>query len=261
MNEWLQQSIEYANQRSYLDNLFRVYPTIPDGIREIDENKWNTVQVAFDNRDNTALIKALLKLKLFPVKDSYIAYLRRDKSAIDRNPATVDRICGMLYRMGLNQLYERVSVPKEANRQIGPMFNNWIRNKSLGITPIELKGFKSNNNNAILNAPDATMLDFIKTELDYKGNKRPDFVGRFNGKYVIGEAKFLTDFGGHQNAQFNDAIAFIKGANTTKAVVIAILDGVLYIKGKLGMHKTLTETYSDYPIMSALVLPEFLYQL
>ena len=27
---WLKLSIEYAQQRNYLDELFRVYPTIPD---------------------------------------------------------------------------------------------------------------------------------------------------------------------------------------------------------------------------------------
>ena len=36
MNPWIQLSIDYANQRSYLDDLFKVYPTIPDGIRELD---------------------------------------------------------------------------------------------------------------------------------------------------------------------------------------------------------------------------------
>ena len=36
-------------------------------------------------------------------------------------------------------------------------------------------------------------------------DKGLDFIARFNGKYVIGEfPKFLTDFGGHQNAQFNE---------------------------------------------------------
>ncbi|NLC10820.1 MAG: restriction endonuclease, partial [Firmicutes bacterium] len=29
MNCWLGLSIEYANKRSYLDDLFQVYPTIP----------------------------------------------------------------------------------------------------------------------------------------------------------------------------------------------------------------------------------------
>ncbi len=37
MNHFLKQSIEYASQRSYLDDLFKVYPAIPLGIRDIDE--------------------------------------------------------------------------------------------------------------------------------------------------------------------------------------------------------------------------------
>ncbi len=53
-------------------------------------------------------------------------------------------------------------------------------------------------------------------------------VARFNGKFVIGEAKFLTDFGGHQNAQFNDAISTVL-APDVRAVKVAILDGVIYI--------------------------------
>ena len=37
MNHWSKLSIDYANQRSYLDDLFQVYPTIPDGIRDVNE--------------------------------------------------------------------------------------------------------------------------------------------------------------------------------------------------------------------------------
>lgn len=87
-----------------------------------------------------------------------------------------------------------------------------------------------------------------------------DFVGKFNNKYIIGEAKFLTDFGGHQNAQFNDAIAMIKnkGVNATK---VAILDGVLYIKSKNKMYKGLIGELKNENIMSALVLRDFLYQI
>jgi len=97
MNKWTNLSIEYANQKSYLDDLFQVYPTIPEGIREIDMQIWREVENAFIKRDNYRLIKELLKLKLFPIKDSYIAYLKRDSSAIDRNPRTINRICGRIY--------------------------------------------------------------------------------------------------------------------------------------------------------------------
>jgi len=82
MNRWTELSIEYANQRSYLDDLFHVYPTIPEGIRDIDKEIWANVEKAFTRRHNETLIKELLKLDLFPIKDSYVAYLKRDSSAI-----------------------------------------------------------------------------------------------------------------------------------------------------------------------------------
>ena len=83
MNRWTQLSVEYANQRSYLDDLFQIYPTIPEGVRDIDKNIWVDVEKAFKRKDNDALLRKLLALDLFPIKDSYIAYLRRDESAID----------------------------------------------------------------------------------------------------------------------------------------------------------------------------------
>jgi len=210
MSKWTNLSIEYANQRSYLDDLFQVYPTIPEGIREINETVWAEVEKAFKRKNNGVLIRELLKLDLFPIKDSYIAYLKRDSSSIDRNPRTINRICGRIYEIGLDKLYERCSEPKETNRQIGPMFREWLRKKSLGITPVELNKFLANKKDAILDGSDKSMMDFAKEELGYNDNKGLDFVGRFNGKYVIGKAKFLTDFGGHQNAQFNDAISTVE---------------------------------------------------
>jgi hypothetical protein len=140
------------------------------------------------------------------------------------------------------------------------MFKEWLRKKSLGIQPVDLETFVSNNNDAILDGSDKAMMDFAREELNYKHNKGLDFVARFNKKYVIGEAKFLTDFGGHQNAQFADAISTIETPNV-KAEKIAILDGVLYIKGNNKMYKSVTETYKNYNIMSALVLRNYLYNL
>ncbi len=260
MNRYLSLSIEYANQRSYLDDLYKVYPTVPEGIRDINQKIWGNVEEYFEKKDNKALIRELLKLKLFPIKDSYIAYLKRDDSAIERNPNTINRICGRLYEMGLDKIFERCSEPKETNRQIGPMFRDWIRKKSLGITPVGLSEFIANNNNAVLDASDNLITNFAKNKLGYRHNKRLDFVARFNGKYIIGEAKFLTDFGGHQNAQFNDAISTLQ-AKVKKAITIAILDGVIYIEGNNKMYKSITSTYKNHNIMSALVLREFLYQI
>lgn len=260
MNYWLDLSIQFANQRNYLDELFRIYPTIPEGIRNIDQSKWKAIENAFNSKDKIELLKLLLSLDLFPIKDSYVAYLKRDPSAINRNPNTVDRLYGRLCELGLDKIYEKCTEPKETNRQIGPLFRRWILKGTLGAPILECDEFISSKGNAILNGNDEQLKNFAKEYLGYTRNKGLDFVGRFNGKYVIGEAKFLTDFGGHQNAQFEDALNTIKTPGV-KALIIAILDGVLYIKGNNKMYKSITTTYKNYNIMSALVLREFLYSL
>ena len=162
--------------------------------------------------------------------------------------------------MGLDKIYEKCSEPKETNRQIGPMFKDWLRNKSLGINPIGIDTFTSNEDDAILEASDKAMMDFAKKKLNYNRNKGLDLVARFNKKYIIGEAKFLTDMGGHQHTQFDDAIATIEERNV-KAIQIAILDGVLYIPGGSKMYKYVSNQYMEHNIMSTLVLREYLYQL
>ena len=260
MNHWLKLSVEYANQRNYLDNLFRVYPIIPEDIRDINQKTWKGIEQAFNEQDNIELIKGLLKLDLFPIKDSYVAYLKRDAGAIERNPATVARLCGRLYEMGLDKIYERASEPKETNRQIGPLFRRWLNNKALGVMPVKMKEFVKDEENAVLDGSDAEMKEFAEKHFNYSLNKGLDLIARFNGKYVLGEAKFLTDFGGHQNAQLNDGIAPLQ-LTGLKAIPVAILDGVLYIKGKNKMHQTITTELQEKNIMSSLVLREFLYQL
>lgn len=260
MNYWTNLSIEFANQKNYLDELFKVYPTIPNCIRCMDENLWGSIEKHFNNRNNYELVDALLNCELFPIKDSYIAYLRKDHSALDRNPQTINRIAGALYDMGLNKIYEKCCEPKETNRQIGPLFKRWIASGALGIIPVPLKEFISSNNNAILNASDFEMLNWAKNNINYTKNKGLDFVARFNGKYIIGEAKFLTDFGGHQNAQLEDAISTINTPKV-KAKTIAILDGVLYIRGNNKMHTKLLQESKKHDIMSALLLRDYLYSV
>lgn len=260
INRWMELSIDYANQLNYLDELYKVYPVIPEGIRNIDKFKWVKIEQAYKDQNKKELLKLLLSLDLFPIKDSYVAFLKRDKSAIDRNPETVNRLYGRLRELGLNGILEHSSEPKETNRQIGPLFKRWVNTGVLGAPLLRLQDFISTDQNAILIASDEEMLNFAKSNFNYNRNKGLDFVARFNQKYVIGEAKFLTDFGGHQNAQFEDALSTLR-SNTTAVTNIAILDGVLYIKGNNKMYRTLTENYSDYNIMSALVLREFLYQL
>ena len=72
----------------------------------------------------------------------------------------------------------------------------------------------------------------------------------------------MTDFGGHQNAQFEDALSSLHSfrASGYGVIPVAILDGVLYIKGRGKMYEYLTN-HPEENIFSALVLREFLYSL
>jgi len=190
MNYWTKLSIEYANQRNYLDDLFSVYPTIPNGIRDIDNELWQKIEISYKSQNNKELVKNLLKLELFPVKDSYVAYLKRDKNSIDRNPNTIDRLSGIIYEMGIDKLYERATEPKETNRQIGPLFKRWLNKGSLGLKPVAHSVFTNNNNNAILDASDAEMKAYASESLGYKGDKGLDFVAGLMENMLLEKPSF-----------------------------------------------------------------------
>lgn len=266
MNYWTELSVEFANKRNYLDELYKVYPISPNLRRDISPENYQAIENHFSNKDNIGLIKELLKLELFPLKDSYIPYLRRDNTSINRNPNTINRIAGNLYSMGLDVIFDRCTEPKETNRQMGPMFKNWLKTGVLGCKIYETEeDFLSVKENAIFLASDNRMKEFAIKHLGYtRINKGLDFIGKFNNKYVIAETKFLTDFGGHQNDQFEDAIATltspINNSCKKEVVKIAIVDGVLYIKGKHKLYKFLQDN-NELTILSALVLREYLYSL
>lgn len=259
MNYFTEQSIELANQRDYLDQLFAVYPLSPDSIRVIDEDIWNGVEINYNNGNNVELFRSLLKLDLFPIKDGYVPYFRRDVGAIERNPRTVNRICGRVRELGLEKLREKCTQPKETNRQMGPLFRRWVESGTLGLYPISETDFLANNNDAILAGSDAQLMNFAKAHLGYTRNKGVDFIARFNNTYVVGEAKFISDEGGHQNDQFLDAMTTLQEPTSANVVNIAILDGVLYIKSRKKMYKEITT--KDVPVMSALLLRDYLYSL
>jgi hypothetical protein len=103
--------------------------------------------------------------------------------------------------------------PKETNRQMGPKFQEWINKGFLGFELLSETEFLDTNENGILKGNDSKLAKFAKEQLHYDENKGLDFIGRFNNKYVVGEAKFLTDFGGHQNTQFRDATTLLNNDN------------------------------------------------
>lgn len=262
---WTERSLSLANRNNYLDQLYRVYPARINMPRILPAAVTDQIKECFVARDSQNLLRLLLKLELFPVKDSYVAYLRHDIAALTRNPLTCSRIAGMIYEMGLDCVLEKAREPKENNRQMGPLFKNWVGSGALGaLLTDDFDVLLRENNPVVFVGTDGRMREFASDYLGYSNDKGLDFLAKFNNRYVIAEAKFLTDFGGHQNAQLNDAISLLESPlnRTSNSVIqIAILDGVLYIQSRNKMHLQLLNYARDYPIMSALLLRDFLYTL
>lgn len=270
MNIWTQRSIELANQYDYLDQLFKIYPLSANEKRDLPSGIVEKLKTLLQNRDSKGLINLLLdqvkgqgdEKHPFPIKYSYVSYLKNDRSAIERNPKTVERIASYLYEMGLDGILEKTSAPKETNRQMGQLFKNYIDQATLGlkVTKDEMS-FLNSEEDIIFNCSDSQGEDFAKRILGYQRDKGLDFIAKVKETYIIGEAKFLTDFGGHQNAQLNDAIDTLKTSiqpTSFHVRKIAILDGVCYIKSGSKMYKEITNFSDDTVILSATLLREFL---
>lgn len=261
MNEWVARSIDLANAPGYLDKLQEVYPVSPEGKRLISPKTKDALRNVFDSGDDDELIRELLKLEKFPIKDSYVAYFRANRNSIQENPGTVKRIAGRIRTLSFEEMVAFIEEPKEANRQIGQQFRRWLPQMDYPVLSVE--EFESYSQGiALLAGSDKSLQKFANQRLCLNLDKGPDILAKIdNTRYVLGEAKFITDFGGHQDRQFDDALGLLKGrAEEEHIKYIAILDGVIWLK------KENTKLYNklitlDKPAMSALLLRDYLKSL
>jgi len=255
MNEWAAKTVTLARDSDYLDKLYEVYPNEPLA-REVSQSAIERVEQYYKESDFESLLNQLLDFEKFPYKDSYISFLRKDRDAIKRNPATVKRICDILYEMGINGIKEGVSQPKEANTRRGQQFRNWLYRK---FKAEKIDNFKKTTNAVVLlDAKERQAKDFCTTELGLAISKRPDIVAKAGKNYIVGEAKFLTSTGGNQGRGFDDAIKLATNPSGS-AFKIFILDGVLWIESGSKEFKQIS--YSGMTAFSSLLLEDFLNSL
>jgi len=257
MNYWVRESIEIANGPGYLDRLQEVYPVTIMPRRSLSAEKRKIIEEAFELKDDLRLITELLRLKKFPIKDPYAAFLRKNQKFIEYNPETVKRISERISSMGLEKMFEGIEEAVEFNRTIGPLFRRWL--PKLGYPMLDLHGFERFDKGiAILDASPEELRRFANQRVGANLEKRPDILAKNNGRYVIGEAKFLTDVGGHQNTQLLDALDLLR-SRSGRVKRVAILDGVVWIRSKNKMHHAVVESNED--VFSALLLSDYLKNL
>jgi len=254
MNKWIQTSINLASSKGYLDKLFKIYPIEMGNIRAIPDSIKNGVQRAFREKNKIDLIKELLKLPKFPIDDPYIASLRRHPSLLSKNPETIERISKKLFSLGIDTVLELSGKPKSPSRQLGHSFKRWLR--TLDYPFLEGNEFKESSDIAFLEGSDKKLKKFANNELGVKNLKKGiDFILKIKNKFILGEAKFLTDYGGTQNNQFRDAINVAK-TKKDNIIGIAVIDGIVWFESNAYMHRTI-KSFNGVAL-SALLLEEFI---
>jgi hypothetical protein len=254
MNKWIQKSINLANSKGYLDKLFKIYPIEMENTRTVPDSIKKEIQRAFRDKNKIYLIKELLKLPKFPIDDPYIASLRRHPSLLSKNPETIERISKKLFSLGVDTILELSSKPKSPSRQLGHSFKRWLR--TLGYPFIAENEFKESSDIAFLEGSDKKLKKFANNELRLKNLKKGiDFILKIKNKFILGEAKFLTDYGGTQNNQFRDAINVAK-IKKDNIIGIAVIDGIVWFESNAYMHRTI-KSFNGVAL-SALLLEEFI---
>ena len=254
MNNWVAKSIKLANSRAYLDKLFKIYPFELEDIRDLPEATKSEIKRIFKSRNKIDLIEELLKLPRFPIDDPYIASLRKHPFLLRNNPRTIERISKKLFSMDVNNVLELAGKPKSPSRQFGHSFRKWLGGLKYPI--LDEEKFKKYNDVAFLGGVDRKLKNFASQELKIRNLKKGiDFILKVKRKFILGEAKFLTDYGGTQNNQFRDAIS-IASIKKDNVIGIAVLDGIVWFKSNAYMHKTIKSLKGT--TLSALLLEKFI---
>jgi hypothetical protein len=255
MNHWAEKTVDLVTTQSYLDQLQKIYPH-EEAERDITEETVQEIRTAFANAvaigNPTELIDQLLSLEKFPYKDSYVGILRKDRTALERNPETVNRVFDRLKAMDVEQLIAGIKQSKEANTRRGPQFRAWLNQQ---YPVVSLEDFqKAKDQIVLLGGNEKDGLDFCNVVLKLGITKRPDLIVKAGSRYIVGEAKFLSQTGGNQGRGFEDGmkLATLATGNAYKAFV---LDGIVWLEKGSQIYKDIDN--SNAMILSALLLDEY----
>ena len=255
IDNYKEKSIKLANNANYLDLLQKVYPVTQTKREEISEQVLSSIKMAYYNEDKKRLFKILLKeVDKFPINDPYIPYLRKNDLFIQQNPKTVERITNKLLDMELYELLSEITKEKEANRQLGYTFNDYLY--SLPFSFVDKKTFlKYNDRILFLKGTGNELLNFVNNELYIGMNESPNLIAKVGEKIIIGKSKFLSDYGGHQNNQLNKIISFFNFSTSNSIILVGLVDGIAWIKRNRKIHRKILKNNNF--IFSSLLLKDF----
>lgn len=275
MNVWIKKSIELANKPGYMDAITKVYPFKFGERRPLVPAIKNELRKLYDNGKNVELLLKLLDLKKFPIDHPYVGFFKAEHKEsrmklLKGNPLAVKKIIDVLRsqtresEFGFDAMIIGSEEPIAMNRQIGPLFGNYVKELCTqnSYSYLDEEKFKIFTDGiAVLKGGDKKAKTFAQENLEYSINKGLDLIAKVNEKYVIGEAKWIGTPGGNQDKSGNDAFGLVDGYTSNAAVPINILDGYVWLDNLKNSKTPKTIREKDKPILSALLLSKFLESL
>lgn len=259
MNYWVQESINLANSPGYLDELAKIYPAIPTQRQPMPQHVRDRIKELITDNSLLDATKLLLSLRghPFPIEHPYVPLLRAYPELLEKNHEVVEQIGQILASLGPEGVIKGCERPPDLNRQMGPRFKNWLRKH---FTPIGYKflsgyAFGSYQGKAFLDVGDTAITSYANNNLGCKITRGRDFLAKVGDKFIIGEARFLSDCGGSQRRDVRETIDFAKDT-VGNVIKVAVLDGVPWFDNS--MLSVVRSLDDDEPGLSALLLDEFL---
>ncbi len=258
-NQWALKSIELANNGNYLDKLHHVYPVDISEFRELDSELVGELSRAIAKKDPVELFRICLELPVFPVEHPYVAYFRYDdKTFLKHNPEVAKKIGNILLNLRVDEIIAMGTKPKRAVKRYGQAFRTWLM--SLEYPKVDENAFQNGHLDpseiVIHKGSESQYMQFANSTLRCGLVRNPDLLIRKGDKYLVGEAKFLTDMGGGQDDKFDEAMSLVRSFSG-RAHRIAILDGPLWINGP-DRKQTREVRNAQADVMSSLLLQDFL---
>jgi hypothetical protein len=281
-NVWTQRSVELL-EKGYLDKLLQVYKGESGSSKPVPkkvEEKLREAYKAYEGGQEgaeTKLVEAVLNARKevgrSPFNHPYLPlvyYLVSEKEkenktleealqeVASKHPETIRILAKEAQRRGVEALIQRLEDPPEINRQIGPMFKRWYKEKLKGEIEGRFPGptkpkivvvspEKSKPEQApliaegeagiiIYTGSDEALKDAAKENLglgekEELGTKGVDFYvvirhGPEETWHLTGEVKFQSDFGGNQDNQKLVAEASIMLDLKKRHIGIVVVDGM-----------------------------------
>ncbi|MGC8961707.1 MAG: hypothetical protein ACP5K1_04595, partial [Candidatus Bathyarchaeia archaeon] len=102
------------------------------------------------------------------------------------------------------------------------------------------------------------IMKYLNEKYGYVLDRGRDLLFRTKDKFVVGEALFLSTYGGSQTRDLKETIEFVKKMKG-RIVAVGILDGIVWFDGRY--IKLLSGLAGDEPVLTALLLKDFLESL